>query len=104
MPLNRYFQDTVAKRVKSDSKFKKALFEEAINELISGDFDTAKLLLRDYINASISFKELAKELDKSDKSLQRMFGPNGNPTSENLFSVIHALQRIDGYSITTKVQ
>jgi DNA-binding phage protein len=62
-----------------DPEFRRALLASAINELIAGDYDVAKAILRDYINATITFPELAKQLGKSAKSIHRMLGPNGNP-------------------------
>jgi hypothetical protein len=46
------------------------------------DIAAAKGHWRDYINATIGFKELSQVFDKSSKSLMRMFGPKGNPPGE----------------------
>ncbi len=59
--------------------------------LSSGDVDTARAVLRDFINATIGFAALAKVTGTPPKSLMRMFGPSGNPTAGNLFSVIGLL-------------
>jgi hypothetical protein len=64
--------------------------------LLSGDVDTGKAILRDYINATIGFDELAALTAKSPKSLMRMFGPSGNPQARNLFDVIGHLQKREG--------
>ncbi len=61
--------------------------------MLSGDMETGKILMRDYINATIGFEELGAMMQKSPKSLMRMFGTKGNPTISNLFGVIHALQQ-----------
>jgi hypothetical protein len=50
----------------------------AVPTLIEGDVDTAKAVLRDYINATIGFPALAEATKMPPKSLMRMFGPNGN--------------------------
>jgi hypothetical protein len=60
----------------------------------SADLDTS-----DHINATIGFSELARETKIPSPSLQRMFGPSGNPSAQNLFGVIAALQRTEGVSI-----
>ena len=49
-------------------------------------------MLRDYVNATITFDGLAKKTGTPSKSLQRMLGPSGNPTAESLFGIIKALQ------------
>jgi DNA-binding phage protein len=50
------------------------------------------VLLRDFINATIGFPALAHRVGFSDKSLMRMFGPNGNPNAANLMAVLQALK------------
>jgi DNA-binding phage protein len=92
MPLTRSFKEFVKSRIEQDPKFRQAMFQEAVQTLIEGDVDTAKAVLRDYINATIGFPALAEATKMPPKSLMRMFGPNGNPTAVNLFGVIVALQ------------
>ena len=64
--------------------------------LLSGEVETGKALLRDYINATVGFERLARETGTPSKSLMRMLGPNGNPRASNLLSVISALQQASG--------
>lgn len=92
MPLTRNFKTTVMKRATRDARFRHYLLTEAINQLLSGDLGAGKAMLRDYVNATISFERLAKKTGKSSKSLHRMLGPKGNPTAESLFAIIKALQ------------
>ena len=66
--------------------------------LLTGDVDTGKAMLRDYINATIGFEELGRRTKRPAKSLMRMLGPNGNPQARNLFEVIHHLQKAEGLS------
>lgn len=47
--------------------------------MLSGDLDTGKSLLRDYINATTGFEALADGIGKSPKSLMRMLSASGNP-------------------------
>ena len=63
--------------------------------MLAGDLKTGKALLRDYINAVIGFKKLAKLTKKDPKSLMRMLSADGNPTASNLFDVIYALEKIE---------
>jgi hypothetical protein len=74
MPLTRSFKEFVKSRIERDAKFRQALFQEAVQTLIEGDVDTAKAVLRDYINATIGFPALAKATGTPPKSLMRMFG------------------------------
>lgn len=92
MPITRKFRETVWSRAQSDARFRAAMLTEAINELLAGDLATGKAMLRDYVNAGITFDSLAKATGIPTKSLQRMLGPRGNPTAESLFTILKALQ------------
>ena len=78
MALTREFKDTVAARVQRDPRFREALFTEAMNAYLGGDTGTGKSILRDLVNATVGFEELASLLKKPSKSLHRMLAPHGN--------------------------
>ena len=96
MALTRDFKETIQARVERDSAFREELLREGVECLLSGDVDTGKAVLRDYINATIGFEALGGLTDKSPKSLMRMFGPKGNPQARNLFEIIGYLQKREG--------
>ena len=102
MVLTREFQETVAKRVQKDARFRRALLIEAVDALLESDLATGKALLRDYINATIGFEALAAVLDKDSKSLHRMLGPKGNPRADNIFAIIKVLQDTDEVRLQVK--
>lgn len=92
MALTKDFKATVMSRAHHDKAFCNAMLTDAINEFLTGDLDLGKAILRDYINATISFEILSVMLEKNPKSLMRMLGPKGNPTSKALFDIFHAIQ------------
>ena len=96
MALTREFRETIQARVRRDPEFRAELLKEGIQCLLSGDVETGKTVLRDYINATVGFDELGAVTDKSPKSLMRMFGPRGNPQARNLFEIIDYLQKKEG--------
>jgi len=96
VPLTRNFRDTVRARAEREPAFRRALFQEAVQALLQGETDQGRAALRAYINATIGFDRLGKVLKRSPKSLMRMFGPDGNPTAENLLGVIGVLQEETG--------
>jgi len=102
MALTRSFKETIQSRVERDPAFKAALFREAIQCMLSGDVETGKAILRDYINATIGFKPLARGVRKDSKSLMRMFSPSGNPNASNLFAVIAYLQKSGQFGLEVK--
>jgi len=99
MPLTRSFKETVRARVQRDPAFRAALLTEGVEALLSGDIETGKAVLRDYINATVGFEQLAAATGTPSKSLMRMFGPAGNPSARNLFSVIGELQKAAGVNL-----
>jgi len=104
MPLTRDFKRTVQARIARDPAYRKELLREGVECLLSGDLDTGKAILRDYINATIGFEELSKMTHTPSKSLMRMLGPKGNPQARNLFDVIACLQRAEGLHFELSVK
>ena len=96
MPLTRDFKQTVQARIARDPAYRKELLRDGVACLLSGDLDTGKAILRDYINATMGFAELSDMTNTPSKSLMRMLGPKGNPQARNLFDVIAHLQRAEG--------
>lgn len=99
MPLTRDFKKTVQARAQRDPAFREGLLKEGIECLLAGDVDAGKIVLRDYINATMGFEELGILTSKSPKNLMRMFGPAGNPHSRNLFEVISCIQQHEGVQL-----
>ncbi|MGA8274094.1 MAG: transcriptional regulator [Candidatus Sulfotelmatobacter sp.] len=93
MPLTRDFKETVQARVHRDPAFRKELLREGVESFLCGDVQTGKIILRDYINATIGFNELAEATHLPSKSLMRMLGPSGNPHVRNLFEILNTLQK-----------
>src|SRR5258708_1300248 len=60
MALTRDFKETIRARVQRDSTFRKELLREGVENLLAGDVETGKTVLRDYINATIGFGQLAE--------------------------------------------
>jgi DNA-binding phage protein len=100
VPLTKDFRDTVKARADRDPVFRVGLYREAVQALIDGDFGTARILLRDFINATVGFSAVARRLGLVDKSVMRMFGPSGNPTAANLLAVMQVLQDECQLSVT----
>jgi len=102
MAQTRDFKETLRARVARDPKFRKELLREGIESMLTGDIATAKTVLRDYINATVGFTELAEATHIPSKSLMRMLGPAGNPRADNLFAVVSFLQRRECVSFRLK--
>jgi DNA-binding phage protein len=104
MALTRDFRETVRDRAQREPKFRQGLLREGLELIYNGDFITGRAILRNYIHATIGFPELARVTKIPSPSLQRMFGPNGNPRAENLFGVIAQLQLQEGVEIELRMR
>lgn len=93
MTLTRDFKETVNARIQRDPTFAAALLDEAISLFLNGEPETARLILRDLINATVGFEELAIETSKPSKSLHRMLSAKGNPTMDNLTIILNVLRK-----------
>ncbi len=102
MALTKAFRETVYERAQRDAGFRKALLTEALNAFLNGDAATGKAVLRDVINSTIGFEQLAKELGTPSKSVHRMLGPKGNPSTANFFAILQVLQKRAGIRLTVK--
>lgn len=96
MALTRDFRETVQARMRSDESFRRGSLFDAIEALLGGETALGREILRDFINATLGFPELARKTGIHVKTLHQMFGPKGNPTAENLFNIIACLQEQEG--------
>ncbi len=92
MALTRDYRQTIRERAERDPDFAASLMNEAVSSFLSGDSETARLVLRELVNSTIGFELLAKELDKPSKSVHRMLSSKGNPTMDNLTHILFILQ------------
>ncbi len=93
MAMTRDFKKTVKERVQRDSEFSIALLDEAISLFFNGEPEVARLVLRDLVNATVGFEELAAKVAKPSKSLHRMLSAKGNPTMDNLTTIFKVLRQ-----------
>lgn len=92
MALTRDFKQTVVQRAQRDPAFAQSLLDEAVTLFLSGEPETARLILRDLVNATIGFEQLGTLTAKPSKSLHRMLSPRGNPSMDNLAAIITSLR------------
>ena len=91
MLTTRDHTETIIARIKREPGFAQALYAEAINCFLQGETDIGLSILRDLVNAEISFKELARQTGLGEKSLHRMLHRRGNPTARNLGLIVKSI-------------
>lgn len=93
--MTRNCKETFRARVQRDPGFREALLREGIENFLSGDVETGKIIFRDFINAAVGFPKLTEITHRSAKSSMRMLGPGGNPQARNLFEIVKYLQEAE---------
>ena len=102
MALTKDFRKTTYARAQRDAAFRKTLLTEAVNAYFGGEEAIGKAILKDFINATVGFEELAAAVRIPSKSLHRMLGLHGNPSTANFFAVLRALQKMMGVQLKVK--
>lgn len=85
---------TVQARIKADPEFAEALLREATDMFLNGEAEAARLLLREVVNATVGFEQLAATTNRPSKSIHRMLSARGNPTMESLTAVFSAIRKV----------
>ena len=91
MTITRDFNETVNARIKREPEFAKALLDEAATLFLNGEPETARIVLRNLVNATIGFENLATQTSLPSKSLHRMLSASGNLTMNNLTAIFNVL-------------
>ena len=102
MALTRDFKETIAERASRDPQFAQALLDEAATLFLNGDPHTARLVLRDLVNASVGFEKLAAATKTPSKSLHRMLSDRGNPSMDNLAAIFGVVRKKLGVDIQAR--
>ena len=102
MALTRDSRETVVERARRDRAFAKALLDEAVTLFLNEEPDTARLVLRDLVNATVGFEQLAIATGKPSKSLHRMLSTRGNPSMDNLSIILSVLGKRLGVKLATR--
>ena len=99
MDLTRDLKETILERAKTDAEFRVGLLTEAAECLLNNETAVAKTLLRDYVNATLGFQELANIVNKKPTSLMRMLSDKGNPSIDNMSQVLAAVHQHEGIKL-----
>jgi DNA-binding phage protein len=96
------YTETIKKLAKDDPRLGAAILAEASELFLRGEVAASKIMIRDFVKATMGFEALGKQIDKNPKSIMRMLSAKGNPTAENFTALMVTLQKHEG--IRLKVQ
>jgi hypothetical protein len=77
MPLSREFKHTIRERAERDPAFRLAMLQDALSALDTGEAFDAKILLRDFINATVGFTALGDATGRHPKTPDAHVQPEG---------------------------
>lgn len=92
---------TLQTRIKADPAFAEALLREATDLFLNGEAEASRLLLRDVVNATVGFEQIAVATNRPSKSVHRMLSARGNPTMKSLSVVFSAIRKVLNVSFET---
>jgi DNA-binding phage protein len=81
----------------------RALYAEALDAILEGKTAEGLSMLRDLVQAEITFKELARQAGFNEKMLHRALSRRGNPTARTLATIIAAIREELGFVPQVKV-
>ena len=88
MALTSDYHETVQDRIRCDPEFREYLLNGGVERLLAGEIAVARIILRDYIIATVGFDRLGAVMGESPESLERMLGPEGDLSAGDLLEVI----------------
>jgi hypothetical protein len=95
-PRTKLFSETIHEHLQKSRSFRSAYLRGTMECLVTGEIETGKILLRDYVEGTLGFVKLGKALGRSPAGLKRMLAPKGNPPLRNFFEVTTYLLKKDG--------
>lgn len=88
----RVKREGIRAKAERDRDFRRGLLCTAVAALLSGEQEQALTTLRDVVNATVGFKQLARLTGIHRKSLMRILSPRGDPMLSNMTRILVALQ------------
>jgi hypothetical protein len=102
MGRTRPYTESIKEMANDNPKFRAAVLAEASELYLGGEIHAAKIMIRDFVNATMGFKALGAEINKNPKSVMRMLSAEGNPTAENFTALMVTLQKHEGIHLEVR--
>lgn len=93
MPLTVDYHEATVSRIRQEPAYAAALFNEAIELLLTGEAVAARTILRDLTNGLLGFARLAQITGRPSDSLRRMLSATGNPGMDALSATLSQLSK-----------
>ena len=94
---------TVIERAQSDPEFARALLDEAATLFVNGEPGTARIVLRDLVEATVGFDTLATETSMPIARLRSMLSKAGSPSMDTVASILMVVRTRLGVDLQVHV-
>ena len=88
MALTRDIHVTIRESLRGDPEYAKAVLVEITELFASKEYGTARLMLRDLVEAVVGVERVANATATSAEGLRQMLTLEGNPSTEQLAAII----------------
>lgn len=97
------YDEVTRRQFQADPMERRTMLQVAADSFLNGDPGDGRAALRVLIKATCGYPALAQATGIPPKSLMRMLGETGNPTSDNLFKIIRALAAQESMSFAIDI-
>ena len=97
------YRATMLARARRDPEFREGMLMEGVQCLLAGEIDVATIVLRDYIETTISYEKPGELTRTPPEALACIFGKKGNPSAADLLSFVSTIQRHEGIHLEVHV-
>ena len=103
MALTVDFREIVQDRARREPEFREMLLASSVECLLGGEVAVATIILRDYIETTISYEKLGALTGTPPESLAFMFENERTTTEADLLKIVRCMQQHEGIQFEVKV-
>lgn len=66
--ITRDYDEVIVERMRKDSEYARLSFDKVVELIVDGEPETARVILRNLVNATVGFEEPARRTDKAPEA------------------------------------
>lgn len=102
MALTYDAREVFVERARKSRRYRIAILGEVLECIADGEANTARDLLRDYVQA-VGSKKVARLVCKEPQAVMRMLRPSSNPSLDNISKLLASLRKHEGVEPRVRV-
>ena len=101
--LTRDYRETLRERAQDEPEFRVEMLKGAVRCMCNGEPRIGRLLLNDYVYASLGFDELSQKTGKPPEDLEHMLSRDGDPSACDLLEIVAVVAEHEGIALDVQV-